>query len=291
MDWNAQFLQFLFTGLTLGSIYALTGLGFHVIYNATGIINFAQGQFVVLGGLIFWTFWVHVGLPLPVSFLLTLAVCGLAGAAVERLLIYPVSGGSLLLPVIMTLAGDLIMRGLFFIIWGPDALPVPSFSEESVIEIAGAAVMTQSVWTFGLAVITLGALYLLFSRTMWGRALVANSINKEGALVIGLNAKAVTLWVFVMSSMLAGTAGALAAPISAARYDLGLAFALKGFAGAILGGLNSAPGVVIGGFLIALLEAFSGGFISASLRDPLVYSAIILVLVVRPWGLAGRPES
>jgi len=283
--------QFFFTGLTLGSIYSLTALGFHVIYNATGIINFAQGQFAVIGGLVFWSLWVQMDLPLPIALALTLLVAGGIGAIFERVLIYPTAGGALLLPVIMTLAGDLILRAIFYVGWGPDALAVPPFSGPGTMTVLGAAVQTQVLWTFGLAAITMAALYGLFTYTFWGRALVANSINPEGAQVIGLKAKTVTLWVFVMAAVLGGMAGALAAPMSAARYDLGLAFALKGFAGAVLGGLNSAHGVVLGSFAVALLETFTGGLISTALREPLVYTMIIVVLVIRPWGIFGRAEQ
>jgi len=278
-----QLLQFVLAGVTIGAIYAMVALGFTIIYNVSGLINFAQGEFVVLGALL-----VHSlsdtrhgpGMAMAPAVVLAVGATVLVGFALERLGIRPTRGGLASLTLV-TLGASLAIRGAADVIWGKDALPVAPFSSGPGVQLGAAVLATQSLWVLGSAALVMMALYLLFNRTLVGRALIACGLNRYGATVIGIDVGRMRLWSFGLSAALGALAGALIAPITLASPGLGLV-GVKGFAAAALGGFGSAPGAVLGGLALGVVEALGGGLIASQYREVIAYVVLLGVLLMRP---------
>jgi len=284
-----QALQFLIGGLTVGAIYALVALGFTIIYNVTGIINFAQGEFVMLGALLLYSFSDQtggLGLPLLVAVPLAIAATTVAGLALERFAIRPSRAASIVALIIVTIGASLLLRGAAQLRWGKDALPVQPFSGSGVIPLGGAVISRQSLWVLGATLLVMVLLYLFFNRTLLGRAVLACGLNRYGATLIGIDARQMSLLSFGLSAALGALGGALIAPISLANPEMGV-IGLKGFAAAVLGGLGSSPGAVLGGLALGVLEAFGTGYISSGYKDAIAFVVLLAVLLVRPEGLLG----
>lgn len=279
--------QLFVSGLGMGCVYALAALGFQIIWRASGILNFSLGPQVVIGMLLLYSFRVTLGLNLWVAFFLSAVIAIIIGAIFERLFISPAIGASEHAPVIVTLGGLVFLQGLWQIIWGPQALFASPFSTGEPLSFCGALIEIQYIWIVGLTIIVLIGVFVLYRYTMWGRALRAASMNIEGAKVIGVNTGLIPFYVFGMGAGLCALAGAMVAPLGAARFDLGLAYGLKGFAACLFGGLASPVTVVIGGLLIGFIEVFSILFTQA-FRDVVLYSIIIIVLAFRPEGIFGK---
>ena len=279
--------QLVATGLMLGAMYALLALCFYVVHAGTGIINFAQGDFVVIGLILIWLFFGDLKLPLYVA--MPLAIIGTVAvvAAFERLAVARVDGHDPVIPLLVTLAGGILIRGLIQLIWGVRPRRVEHYSGDNPILIFNAAILPQAFWIVGGAIIILLLVYFFFKKTLFGLSLLAAASNREGARVIGVNAKLIGLYAFGLSAGISGATATLIAPITNADAQLGLDFALKGFAGAILGGIEKPHAVVVGGLMIGLLEALVGGLISSEYRNLIVFAALMLTLVLRPQGLLG----
>jgi branched-chain amino acid transport system permease protein len=278
MSIESQIVQFLFTGIALGSIYAMVGLGFNIIYNSTGIINFAQGEFVMLGGLVMVWLSVTLGLPMPLAFIITIAAVMAAGALFEIL-------------IIITLAGSIIFKGSAMLLWGKRTYSLPHFSSEQPIAVLGATILPQTFWIVGFLAAVVVLLALFFNCTMLGKAMRACSFNATAASLVGINVKRIVLLSFAVSAAIGAIAGIVFTPVVLMEYDRGTMLALKGFCAAVLGGLGNGMGAVIAGLLIGILESFGAGFISSAYKDAIALLALLLVLVIKPSGLLGRGEA
>ena len=284
-----QALQFLIGGLTVGAIYALVALGFTIIYNVTGIINFAQGEFVMLGALLLYSFsdrTAGLGLPLLLAVPLAIAATTVVGLALERFAIRPSRSASIVALIIVTIGASLVLRGAAQLRWGKDALPVQAFSGSGVIPIGGAVVSRQSLWVLGATLVVMVLLYLFFNRTLLGRAVLACGLNRYGATLIGIDTRQMSLLSFGLSAALGALGGALISPISLANPEMGV-IGLKGFSAAVLGGLGSSPGAVLGGLILGVLEAFGTGYVSSAYKDAIAFVVLLVVLLVRPEGILG----
>ncbi|MDA8213411.1 MAG: branched-chain amino acid ABC transporter permease [Clostridia bacterium] len=290
MSFSSQVLQFILSGLTLGGIYALIGLGFVTTYNVTGILNFAQGEFVMLGALITVAL---VGLKLPILLAIVLAVLvvALIGALMERLAIYPARHASLVTVIIITIGVSISIRGLALLIWGTDPYSLPAFSTGSPLSFAGASMTPQAVWVIGTAVAVVTALFFFFERTYLGKAVRACVVNKLAARLMGISPQLMSLLAVALSAGLGAIAGIVITPITLATYDMGLMLGLKGFVAAVLGGLTSISGAVLGGFLLGVLEALGSGLISSGYKDAIAFLILVLVLFIKPSGLLGSMGS
>jgi branched-chain amino acid transport system permease protein len=284
---SSQILQYLFSGLTLGSIYAVIALGFTIIYNATEIINFAQGEFVMLGAMIMVTLHVGLGLPLWVAFPLSVAGGAIIGALLERLAIRPLRRASILTLIIVTIGASIFLRGVAMLVWGRNAMLLPPFSQRGAFFVGQASIMPQSLWVLGVSVLLVVALMVFYSRTLVGKGMRAVAINRYGAELVGISPSRMVFWSFALSGGLGATAGILIAPITLAVYNMGTMLGLKGFAAAILGGLGSSGGAILGGIVLGLLESFAGGFISSGYRDAVAFLILLGVLFVKPTGMFG----
>lgn len=281
-----QLLQLLFTGLTLGSIYALIALALVTTFNITGIINLAQGEFVALGALLAISISA-LGIPMVAAFILAILLVAGLGGILQRLALHPARGASGLTLIIITIGLSIALRGLALLGWGTDTYSLPAFSAGGPLFIGGAALNLQSFWVLGLAVTTLALLYGFLELTYWGKAVKAAVINKTAARLVGINPHTVSLWAFVGSGALGAAAGIFIAPITMATYDMGFMLGLKGFIAAAIGGLNNVGGAVLGGLLLGLLESYSAGLISSGLKDALAIIVLLLVLTLRPQGILG----
>ncbi len=290
MDLQSQIVQYLVTGLTLGSIYAMVALGFTIIYNATSIINLAQGEFVMFGGLIMVFLTTTLHLPLVAGFILTLLIVTGIGALYERLFINPSKNAPLMTLLIITVAVSIFFRGIAMFIWGKDSYSLPSFSSGKPIIIFGAAVLPQVFWVLGLSLLAVILMNLFFNRTITGKAMSACAGNRLAASLVGINVSKMVLLSFALSATLGALAGAAITPITLMEYDRGPLLALKGFCAAVLGGLGFGTGAVVAGFIIGIIESFSAGYISSGFKDAIALVILILVLFVKPSGLFGSRE-
>ena len=281
--------QFIASGLTRGSIYALVGMGFAIVFNASNLINFAQGEFVMLGGMLVALLVTTTGL-LPSFLAVPLAVCaaGLLGAALYALAIRPAGRAGLATLIIITLGASILMRGVVQIVLGKGDFMTPPFSGEAPVQVLGASISTQSLWVLGALVVTGLVLKWFFDVSVFGRAMRATAQSPLAASLVGIDVGRVLMASFALAAALGALAGALITPISLTRYDLGITLGLKGFAAGMLGGLNNPFGALGGGLLLGLAEALAGGYVSSGYQDAVAFVIILVVLCTRPDGLFGR---
>ncbi|UCG14828.1 MAG: branched-chain amino acid ABC transporter permease [Deltaproteobacteria bacterium] len=290
MSLAGQLIQYIFTGITVGSIYAMVGLGFNIIYNVTEIINFAQGEFVMLGGLFMVFCTATLNLPLPVAFILTIALVTGVGAMMERSTINPVKNATVLTMIIVTIAVSIVLKGMAMFAWGKDPYIYPPFSGSEPVFIFGAAVQTQTFWVLLMTAVVVVLLTLFFKRTRYGKAMLACSDNPEAARLMGINVNLMVLISFALSAAIGAVAGAVITPISLMEYDRGALLALKGFGAAVLGGLGSFYGSVVAGILMGIIESLCAGLLSSGYKDAVALILLLLVLFIRPSGLFGSVE-
>lgn len=284
------FLQFLFSGLTVGAVYALVGLGFNIIYNATSIINLAQGEFVVIGGLAMWFFTQSAHLPFLPALVLTLLTTGLVALLMERLTIKPLKKTDLLLMIMITVAVSILLRGLLMFEFGKEPYTYAPFTEGEPLQIYGAILQQQTLWIFGITLLCIVLIYLFFSRTLLGKAMRACAVNPTAAKLVGINVERMIMISFVLSAAMGALAGVAITPISLMEYDKGPMLAVKGFSAAIMGGLGRGRGSVLGGFIIGILESMTAGYIHSGLKDAVALVIMLAVLFFRPAGLFGSKE-
>jgi branched-chain amino acid transport system permease protein len=280
-------LQYILSGLTAGAIYALVALGFAIIYNASHVINFAQGEFVMIGGMASAAF-IEAGLPLPLSVVLAIAAATVVGLVLEKLAVEPARDASVVTLIIITIGASILLRGLATLVWDKKIHRVPAFSGEAPISIAGATLVPQVLWVLIVSALAVAGLGWFFRRTLTGKAILAVSYNRLAARLMGISVRRMLLVSFALSAALGALAGALIAPIAFTSWDAGVMLGLKGFAAAILGGLGSAAGAVVGGLALGLIEALGAGYVSSAYKDVFAFLIILAALVFLPNGLLGR---
>jgi branched-chain amino acid transport system permease protein len=287
---SAELLQLAIAGLKNGSIYALLALGFTIVYAATNVINFAQGEFFMLGGMFAVFAFETLGLPLLAAVpLAVLAVTGV-GVLFEVLAIRPRRDGDQMSLVIITVGGSLVLSSLARHLFGSDALPMPEFTPGPSLAVAGAAIERQTLWIWGLVLIAVVGLTLLYSRTRLGRAMRACMQNREAARLMGIDTGRVVMISFALAAMLGALAGVAVTPLTSTRFDIGAGIAVKGFAAAILGGLGSPVAAVAGGLLLGLIEQAVIPF-SSTMKDVVAIVVLLAVLFIRPQGLFVRSRK
>ncbi len=283
----AEFLQFLFSGLTVGAIYAMVGVGFAIIYNSSQVINFAQGEFVMIGGMATVALTANAGLPLALAVPIAIAIAALTGLALQKFAIEPSRGASVATVIIITIGASIFIRGVVEVALGKNDRALESFSGDEPLRVAGATLLPQSLWVLGALVAVAIGLKLFFDRTRVGKAMLATAQNRLAAQLVGIEVNRIMLLSFGLSAALGALAGLLTAPITLTRYDVGIMLGLKGFCAAILGGLGSAWGALIGGLLLGIVEQMSAGYFSSAYKDAVAFVIILAVLFVRPSGLFG----
>ena len=283
---SASLLQYLLAGLTIGAIYALVALGFSIIYNASQVINFAQGEFVMIGGMA--TVWLaNAGWPLPAAIPAAVLLAALVGVALEKLAVEPARGAPVVTLIIITVGASILLRGLATLVWDKNVHPLKAFSGDTPIAFGGATLLPQSLWVLGATLVVVALLRWFFGGTLLGKALLATSHNRLAAQLCGINVRYVMLVAFGLSAALGGIAGILIAPITFTSWDVGVMLGLKGFAAAILGGMGSAPGAVLGGLVLGVTEAMGAGYLSSAYKDVIAFAVMLAVLMFLPGGLLG----
>jgi branched-chain amino acid transport system permease protein len=279
------FLQFLFSGLTVGAVYALVGIGFNITYNATSIINLAQGEFVVIGGLMMWFFSESLHLPFFVSVILTLLSAGVIGLLMERLTINPLKNPDLLLMIMITIAVSIVLRGVLMFAFGKQPYTYASFTEGEPVSIYGAIIQQQTLWVIGITGFCIILLFFFFKKTIIGKAMLACAVNPTAAKLVGINVSRMVMLSFVLSAVVGAIGGMAITPISLMEYDKGPMLAVKGFCAAIMGGLGSNRGAVLGGFIIGILESMTAGYIHSGVKDAVALIILLLILFFKPAGI------
>ncbi|RAI40135.1 branched-chain amino acid ABC transporter permease [Rhodoplanes roseus] len=283
----AEFLQLVFSGLTVGAVYALVALGFTLVYNASDVINFAQGDFVMIGGM-GTVFLMAAGLALPVAAFIAILAAVLVGLLLHRLAIEPARGASPVSLIMITIGASIFIKGVAQLVFDKQFHSLPAFSGTAPIAVGGATILPQSFWVIGGMLVLVLGLWLFLERTLIGKAVLATAANRLAARLVGINVTVVLALAFGLSAAIGAIGGILVTPITLTRYDVGTLFALKGFAAAMVGGMGNPIGAVVGGLLIGLMEAFGAGYLSSTYKDAVAFVAILVVLLVMPQGLFGR---
>jgi len=275
----AALSQFAFSGLTTGCIYALVALGYVLCFNATRVINFAQGEYAMVGGLVAASL-TSASTPVLVAVLAAILAGALLGMAQERLTLAPVRSSPDYIRITLTLGFAVVVRGLALIFWGKDPYPMAGFSGNDIFELFGAILPMQILWIWGLAILVLAGTFAFLNRTRWGRAVRACSDNDVAARLMGINPFRVSLLVFMIGGGIGALGGAVITPVTLASYGSGLEFGVKGFIGALIGNFNRPGRAVLGGLALGVLETFAAAYVSSGSRDIVVYGLLLVFLVV-----------
>lgn len=297
MGFLPDFLQYLIGGLSQGSIFAIVAVGFTIIFSCTQVVNFAQGEFVMLGAMA--SYWLIVLQKWPVYAALPVAVliAIVVGMILGWVLMRPLKDASVPSLIIITVGASMLMQGVASQLWGKDAVAVPSFStgDAVIINLPPALthqpdpmpifILPQQLWVMGLTAAMVIALTIFFNRTTMGKAMRAVAVNRHGARLIGVNVSRMVVGAFALSAAIGAIAGAAIAPISCGYYNMGTMMGLKGFAAAIVGGLGNFPGSIVAGLLLGVLESFGAGYLSSEYKDAFAFIILLAVLIIRPDGL------
>ncbi|SPE36474.1 Inner-membrane translocator [Burkholderiales bacterium] len=283
---SPQFLQFLISGITVGATYGLAALGFTLIYNASNVINFAQGEFIMLGGML-TVYFTSAGLPLPAAVALAIAVPAMVGMLVEKLAIEPAKGAEVVSLIIITIGASLVIRGVIQVWLGKGAFAFEPFSGGAPIVFGGAVLQRQCLWVLGVTAAIVVALWLFFRYSLTGKAILATSCNPVAAQLVGIDTQWVLLVSFALSAAMGAVGGILLTPLTLTSYDVGIMLGLKGFVAAVVGGLGSGLGALVGGLLVGVVEAMAAGYISSAYKDAVPFLLIFVILFFLPRGLLG----
>jgi branched-chain amino acid transport system permease protein len=276
--------QLLLTGLTIGSIYALVAVGFVIIYNITGILNFAQGEFPMIGALVCAAL-LGGHLPLPAAAAAAVALTCAVGAAMERLAIEPAFGSHPLTLIIITFGVSMAFRGLALMLWGADPYSLPEFTPGAPLAVLTGVLGRQAMWAIGLSVAVVAALFAFFARTLPGAAVRACADNAFASRLVGISPRRMALFAFTVAAGVGAVAGIVIAPITGAAYDMGLGLGLKGFVAAVIGGLTNAPAAVLGGYVVGLIESLVTGYFAPGYGSAITFGLLLAVLSLQREGL------
>jgi branched-chain amino acid transport system permease protein len=282
-------LQFFLSGIGVGCIYGLIGIGFCLTFNASGIINFAQGGFVMFGSMMTYLLLSTLQLPLPLAIAGSLVLAILLGLSVEFFVIRRLRNrdASLFVLILATLAVHILIEHAMLVIGGDQPRGLPAFTPADPIRFLGAAISVQLLWVVGCSLLLVFGLGLLYRHTLVGKAMRACAINAESASLLGISSNRMLLYAFGMAAAFGAAAGILVAPLQYTAFNIGIPFAISGFIAAVLGGLGHAGGAFIGGIVLGLLETVAIVMISGGYRSIVALSLLLVLLLVRPSGLFG----
>ncbi len=285
------FFQYIVAGVTYGAIYAVVAIGFNIIYNATGIINFAQGEFVMLGGMTAVT--LHHFLPLYAAIIAAVVITTAVGGLIEILFIRWLRRPSVLRVIIITIGLSIIIREAAMHIWGEGVRALPYFTGTSVtsVRLGGVFISPQVLWVAGITALMVAALNIFFGHTLTGRQMRACSANQQAARLCGVNAGNMVTLSFMLSAAIGALGGCIVSPITYVQYDSGTPLAIKGFTVAILGGLGNSFAAVAAGLVLGILESFSIWVLPAAYKDVVSISVLLIILFLRPSGIFGSAET
>ncbi len=282
-----EFLQSIVNGVGVGLIYGLVGIGFCVIYNASGIVNFAQGVFVMLGGMVCQVLLGEFGVPLVLAIVLTIPLVAVSGMAMELLIVRPMMhrGATLFAIILATLASQIMIERITLLTFGDRPRTFEEFTPGGPLKIGDLAIGYQLFWILGCGALLVVLLWLFFTRTRTGRALRACSQNREAAQLLGIPVARMMLVAFALSAALGAIAGILVTPTQYTAYNVGTPFGVNGFIAAIIGGFGRAGGALAGGLLLGILQALAIVMLGAGFKNVAALSVLLLVLLLFPNGI------
>jgi len=281
-------LEQLLHGLTLGSMYAMVATGLALMFGVVRLINFAHGEFFMLGAYAFWFSFKELHLPYPVAVVAAAVAMTVFGMVYERTVIRSILDRTWHVQLIATLATSIVMTNLAMIVFGTQAKEVPTTLSSTVITVGGLRTTWQRLLVVAGALVVFAALHWFVTRTKLGKAMRAMSQNREACAVVGVDVQKVALATFAVSAALAGIAAALVTPLFNIYPDMGSLLALKAFAAVIVGGFGYVNGAIAASFLIGVAESLAGGYVSYAYKDAFAFLFMIAVLLWRPQGLFGR---
>ena len=282
-----QFIQSIINGFSVGLIYGLVGIGFCVIYNASGIVNFAQGVFVMLGGMICHTLLTRFGLPMVLAAILTVPIVAIIGILIDALVVRPMWNrqAALFSIILATLATQVMIERITILTLGDQPRTFDEFTLGGPLKIGSIAISYQLFWILGCGALMVGALWLFFAKTKPGRALRACSQNPEAAALLGIPVHQMLVLSFALSAALGAVAGILVTPTQVTVYNIGSPFGVNGFIAAIIGGFGNAAGSLAGGILLGLLQAIAIVLFGAGYKNVAALSTLLIVLFIFPSGI------
>jgi branched-chain amino acid transport system permease protein len=284
-----MFVQIIVSGVTMGCIYAMVGFGFALVFNSTQIMNFAQGEFLMIGAMMHYTGTVVLKLPFGVSLLLSLGTISLVAILIESVAINPLrkKGASLVMMVCSFIAFSVIFKSLAEILWGKYPLVIEGFFSEEIFSVGGINVQSQCIAVIVAAALSMIILWYFFSKTLYGMALVASAFNPKMAYLCGVNVRKMIITSFILSGASSALAGVVVGPISFVAPFIGFDLGVKGFCAAVIGGMGSPVGAILGGLLLGVLESLLGVYISTAYSTIMAFIVLLIVLYVRPQGILG----
>jgi len=280
-------LQFLVAGITIGSVYALIGVGYYLIFISTRVINFAQGALVQLGGVMALSFLLSWHVPYFLVFFLTFFIMAVIGTFFERLLVGPSGRSGVLSSILMTVGGFVFFEQIIYVFWTKDELMFPPISGEVPLDVFGVMIIPQAIWIVGITLLLLFLLWLFFSHSIFGSALMAAAEKPDAARLMGINVRAMSSISWALATGIGGLAGILIAPITFAGGSMSAEIGIKGFVAVILGGITHPTGAVLGGITLGIFEALTTGYLSSGFKDAISLGLLICILAVRPQGILG----
>jgi branched-chain amino acid transport system permease protein len=284
-----MFFQQLISGLAIGSIYGIVALGFTLIWNAARVVNFAQGEFSMVGGFLAYTFFVLLGIPYYGAFLFALLIAGAIGWIMDFLVIRPLRSADPLTVVITTLGVSIILANGAMFIWGTKAMAFPSVFGSNPVQLGKVMVIPENLWIIGFTVCLVAFFYVFFQKTKAGKAIRSVAQDKETASLMGINVNLMIGMTFAVAGALGAAAGVLLAPLFFVSTDIGLTLVLKAFIAAVLGGFGSLQGALLGGIILGVLETMGAFYISSTYKDVITFTVLIFLLIFSPTGLFKKP--
>jgi len=281
-------LQLLFTGLGIGSIYALVALGFVLIYRATNVVNFAQGDFAMLGAFSMTVLLINLGMPYWISILITVAAMAVFGALFNLGVYYPLRNRSFLPVIISTIGASILLENGVLAAYGPQPQTLPGIFSVQGFNFGPVFFDTQYLTILAVTMVMVGFQYFLFERTLLGKKMQATSQDKEMASMLGIPVALMIMITFIYSSVLGGLAGILVAPVLFVSVGMGSSIALKAFAASIIGGFGDVTGAVVGGLALGVVETFGAAYISVPYKDAFAFLVLLVFLLFRPQGIFGE---
>ncbi|MBN2125914.1 MAG: branched-chain amino acid ABC transporter permease [Deltaproteobacteria bacterium] len=286
-----DFCQFMVSGLTIGSVYALIATGYYLIFISTHVINFAQGALVQLGGIMALSLLLSWNIPYLFVFFLTFFITAVTGTLFKVLLVGPAGRTGVLSSILMTVGGFIFFEQMIYVFWTKDELLFPPISGEMPINVAGVMILPQAMWIMGIAVALFLLLWLFFTKTIYGSAIMAAAEKPDAARIVGINVKSMTSMAWALATGLSGIAGILIAPITFAGGSLSTEMGIKGFVAVILGGITHSMGAIVGGLLLGVIESLTTGYLSSAFKDAISFGLLIVILALRPEGLLGARKQ
>lgn len=283
-----MFEQVVVSGLTVGAIYALIAIGFTIVFSTVRVVNFAHGEFVMAGGVLYA--WLAIAHQVPVAIAVPAAVvgCVLVAWLSYELCLAGMDKDNHIAQVMVTLGVGITIKGVAQVFIGKDTQFPPPFTSGAPLALGTVTISQQTLWIVGSLAVLLGLLWALLQKTRVGKGMRAVAINHYAAVLMGISPRRAAIIAFALAGLIGGAAGALLAPVASAHYDNGIFLGIKGFAAAILGGLGNPVGAVVGGVILGLTESLTAGYVSSVYKDAVSLVLLLAILLLRPQGLLGR---